>query len=221
MCSSRSCSGPTSSTPCCSSGTSPGPRSRRPAFESSHVTSATDQADANPGGYESPDADAIIAAARGSTDQAQRAHLYGQLADLLARDVPACARFGNDTGWSALSSRVAGAAGPIDPSAPRYLVEPAIVGACGGFEGDFPGSLTPFRDRNYNAGPFGHPVGSVRPRMRVRVWRGGDVCDRMHVAIRPRKRRAEEVHTSPMRSTDSPRPRLVGLDAVGSSGLHE
>ncbi len=89
-------------------------------FESGHATSATDQADANPGGYASAEADALIAAARASADQAERTRLYGQLSRVLEEDMPAWPIW-YDTGWSAISKRVGGPSGPIDPSVPRYF----------------------------------------------------------------------------------------------------
>jgi peptide/nickel transport system substrate-binding protein len=89
------------------------------AFETSHATTADNTADANPGGYTSPDADRLIAQARLTVDQAARKGLYGQLQDQLEKDVPAWPIW-YDQAWSALSNRLSGPDGPIDPAAPRF-----------------------------------------------------------------------------------------------------
>ena len=89
------------------------------AFESSHATNADQEVDANPGGYRSSTADQLIRRARETADQARRTDLYGRLQGLLTRDVPAWPIW-YDTEWSAISERVRGPAGPIDPSVPRF-----------------------------------------------------------------------------------------------------
>jgi ABC-type transport system substrate-binding protein len=89
------------------------------AFEGSHATTADHTADVNPGGYASADADRLIEQARQTVDQAERQRLYAQLQDLLGADVPAWPIW-YDVGWSALSGRISGPTGPIDPAAPRF-----------------------------------------------------------------------------------------------------
>ncbi len=89
------------------------------AFEGNHATSADQEVDANPGGYRSADADELIRQARETTDQAARADLYARLQVVLDREVPAWPIW-YDTEWSAISERVRGPEGPIDPTKPRY-----------------------------------------------------------------------------------------------------
>jgi ABC-type transport system substrate-binding protein len=89
------------------------------AFETSHATTADNTADANPGGYSSPEADRLIAQARLTADQAARTGLYGQLQDQLDKDVPGWPIW-YDQAWSALSNRISGPDGAIDPAAPRF-----------------------------------------------------------------------------------------------------
>jgi peptide/nickel transport system substrate-binding protein len=89
------------------------------AFESSHATTADNTADANPGGYSSPEADRLIAQARLTADQAARKGLYGQLQDQLGEDVPGWPIW-YDQAWSAVSNRISGPDGAIDPAAPRF-----------------------------------------------------------------------------------------------------
>ena len=89
------------------------------AFESSHATSADQEVDANPGGYSSAAADRLIRQARETSDRTVRADLYGRLQDVLTRDVPAWSIW-YDTAWSALSDRVMGPDGAIDPRRPRF-----------------------------------------------------------------------------------------------------
>jgi ABC-type transport system substrate-binding protein len=88
-------------------------------FESIRATSADNPADANPGGYSSQEADRFIQSGRELADLDARRAAYGQLADVLARDVPAWPVW-YDTAFSALSSRVSGPGGPIDPTADRF-----------------------------------------------------------------------------------------------------
>jgi ABC-type transport system substrate-binding protein len=89
------------------------------AFEGSHATSAENPADANPGGYDSVDADQLIATARAAVDADQRRTAYAQLESLLTRDVPAWPIW-YDAGWSALSDRLTRAARSIDVSQPHF-----------------------------------------------------------------------------------------------------
>lgn len=88
-------------------------------FESTHVTSAQNPADANPGGYASAEADGFIKQARQKSDPKARADLYAKLQQLLATDVPAWPIW-YDTEASAIASRVHGPAGPLDPSVDRF-----------------------------------------------------------------------------------------------------
>lgn len=89
------------------------------AFESSHATSATQEVDANPGGFKSSEADQLIAQGRQATDQTTRTELYGRLQSMLDRDVPVWPVWW-DTGWAAIADRVRGPDGAIDPSVPDY-----------------------------------------------------------------------------------------------------
>jgi peptide/nickel transport system substrate-binding protein len=89
------------------------------AYEGAHATSEENPADANPGGYQSAAADALIASARTATSQEERAAAYAQVRTLLDTDVPAWSIW-YDTARAAISDRVQGPGGPIDPSVPRY-----------------------------------------------------------------------------------------------------
>ena len=91
------------------------------AFEGKHATSADPdhEVDANPGGYKSSTTDQLIRQARAATDPTVRADLYGQLQDVLTRDVPAWSIW-YDTEWSAIADRVRGPEGSIDPRLPRF-----------------------------------------------------------------------------------------------------
>jgi peptide/nickel transport system substrate-binding protein len=88
-------------------------------FESSRITTEENAADANPGGYLSALADQLTRSARETLDEAGRREAYADLADLLAEDVPYWPLW-YETATSALSARVRGPAGPIDPGLPRY-----------------------------------------------------------------------------------------------------
>jgi ABC-type transport system substrate-binding protein len=88
-------------------------------FESVHATSADNPADANPGGYVSAEVDRLILAGREQVDLEARRTTYGQLAGVLAQDVPAWPIW-YDTAFSALSSRVTSPSGAIDPRAERF-----------------------------------------------------------------------------------------------------
>ncbi|MEA2622723.1 MAG: peptide/nickel transport system substrate-binding protein [Chloroflexota bacterium] len=88
-------------------------------FASAHATSAENPADDNPGGYASKEADQLIGEARAQTDLEKRRSLYGQIGDLLARDVPAWPIW-YDTAFSALTDRVSLGDRAVDPAAPNF-----------------------------------------------------------------------------------------------------
>jgi peptide/nickel transport system substrate-binding protein len=88
-------------------------------LESSRITTEENAADANPGGYMSALADQLIRSARETLDETGRLAAYADLAELLAEDVPYWPLW-YETATSALSGRVRGPAGPIDPGLPRY-----------------------------------------------------------------------------------------------------
>jgi ABC-type transport system substrate-binding protein len=89
------------------------------SFESSRITSAENVADANPSGFTSSLADHLIAAGRGTLEETERAADYAAIADLLAEGVPYWPLW-YDTSTGAISERVQGPDGPVDPSRPRY-----------------------------------------------------------------------------------------------------
>ena len=97
----------------------PDPDSAVRAFESSRITTEENQADANPSGFTSSLADHLIAAARASQDQAERAEAYAGVQQLLADDVPYWPLW-YGSAMSAISERVQGPVGPLDPAAARY-----------------------------------------------------------------------------------------------------
>ncbi len=113
------------------------------AFEGSHITSSTQQVDANPGGYHSSAADRLIRQGRAATDPAARADLYGRLQDVLDRDVPAWSVW-YDTEWSAIADRVRGPDGRIDPRRPRFAwdVGELDAGSTGNASGRLADALT-------------------------------------------------------------------------------
>jgi peptide/nickel transport system substrate-binding protein len=89
------------------------------AFESSRITTEENQADANPSGFTSALADHLIASARETLDESQRALAYAGVQDLLRQDVPYWPLW-YESAVSALSTRVRDADGPIDPSRPHF-----------------------------------------------------------------------------------------------------
>jgi ABC-type transport system substrate-binding protein len=97
----------------------PDPDSSVRTFESSRITSEDNHADANPSGFTSSLADHLISAARESRDPAERAAAYAGVNDLLSADVPYWPLW-YDSAVSALSERIQGPDGPIDPAAARY-----------------------------------------------------------------------------------------------------
>lgn len=88
-------------------------------FESAHATSATNPADANPGGYSSSQADALIAAARQQVDLPARAATYAQLQAVLAADVPYWPIWYDPTA-TAVATRVRTPAGAVDAGLDRF-----------------------------------------------------------------------------------------------------
>lgn len=97
----------------------PDPDSAVRAFESSRIITEENQADANPSGFTSSLADHLIKSARQSQDRAKRAQAYAGVQELIEADVPYWPLW-YDSAVSALSTRVQGPDGPIDPSAARY-----------------------------------------------------------------------------------------------------
>ena len=89
------------------------------AFESSRRTTERNQADANAGGFTSELADHLIADARTTLDETERAAAYAELQGLLEENVPYWPLW-YDSAVSALSARVTDAAGTIDPSLERF-----------------------------------------------------------------------------------------------------
>ena len=95
------------------------PDSAARTFESSRITTEQNQADANPGGFTSSLADHLIADARAVGDADKRVEDYAGLQDLLEQDVPYWPLW-YVSSVSALSSRVQGPDGAIDPSGARF-----------------------------------------------------------------------------------------------------
>ncbi len=97
----------------------PDPDSAVRAFESSRITTEVNQADANPSGFTSELADHLIESARQSSDPAERIDAYAQVQALLEEGVPYWPLW-YDTSTSALSTRILGPDGPLDPTRARY-----------------------------------------------------------------------------------------------------
>ena len=97
----------------------PDPDSAVRAFESSRIITEANRADANPSGFTSSLADHLISAARESQDEVERAEAYAGIQDLLADDVPYWPLW-YGSAVSAISTRVEGPDGPLDPAAARY-----------------------------------------------------------------------------------------------------
>ena len=89
------------------------------AYATEHATSESNPADANPGGYSSADADALIAEARAATTQAARAAVYARLDATLDADQPAWPVW-FDAAAAAIADRVRIGEAPLDPTLPRY-----------------------------------------------------------------------------------------------------
>ena len=97
----------------------PDPDSAVRAFELSRITTAENQADANPSGFTSSLVDHLISAARETLDPVQRAEDYAGVQDVIHDDVPYWPLW-YDSAVSAISERVQGPDGPLDPAASRY-----------------------------------------------------------------------------------------------------
>jgi peptide/nickel transport system substrate-binding protein len=97
----------------------PDPDSAVRSFESSRITTAENRADANPSGFTSSLVDHLISAARETNDPAQRADAYAGVQDVLSDDVPYWPLW-YESAVSALSTRVQGPDGSLDPSESRY-----------------------------------------------------------------------------------------------------
>jgi ABC-type transport system substrate-binding protein len=97
----------------------PDPDSAVRSFESSRITTADNQADANPSGFTSSLVDHLISTARETVDPAERAEAYAGVQDVLGDDVPYWPLW-YESAVSALSMRVSGPDGPLDPAESRY-----------------------------------------------------------------------------------------------------
>ena len=97
----------------------PDPDSAVRAFETSRITTEENQADSNPSGFTSSLTDHLIASARQSGDIEERREAYAGIQELLETDIPYWPLW-YDTATSALSSRIQGPAGAIDPSSARF-----------------------------------------------------------------------------------------------------
>jgi ABC-type transport system substrate-binding protein len=97
----------------------PDPDSAVRSFESSRITTAENQADANPSGFTSSLVDHLISAARETLDPVERTEAYAGVQDVLLDDVPYWPLW-YESSVSALSRRVQGPDGPLDPSRSRY-----------------------------------------------------------------------------------------------------
>ena len=89
------------------------------AYSTEHATSESNPADANPGGYSSATADALIAEARAAITEAARAEVYGRLDATLDADQPAWPVW-FDAAAAGISDRVRAGDAPLDPTRPRY-----------------------------------------------------------------------------------------------------
>lgn len=97
----------------------PDPDTAVRVFESSRITSEDNRADENPSGFMSELADHLIASARGSLDEAERTAAYAGVQRLLEDGVPYWPLW-YDSAVSAISERVRGPEGPVDPARSRY-----------------------------------------------------------------------------------------------------
>jgi peptide/nickel transport system substrate-binding protein len=97
----------------------PDPDSAVRVFESSRITSDENQADENPSGFRSDLVDHLVATARESHDPKQRAEDYAEVQDELTKLLPYWPLW-YDSATAAVSDRLRGPDGPIDPSRSRY-----------------------------------------------------------------------------------------------------
>ncbi len=97
----------------------PDPDSAVRAFESSRITSADNMADENPSGFTSELVDHYVAEARETMDQDARTEAYGLVQEELETLIPYWPLW-YDSATSAISERVVGPDGPVDPAGSRY-----------------------------------------------------------------------------------------------------
>ena len=97
----------------------PDPDSAVRVFETSRVTTEENRADSNPSGFTSALADHLIESARATIDADERREAYAELQSLLDENVPYWPLW-YETATSALSSRISGPDGPVDPTRPHY-----------------------------------------------------------------------------------------------------
>ncbi len=97
----------------------PDPDSAVRAFESSRITTEDNIADENPSGFTSELIDHFVASGRTTTDEAERTTAYAEIQTELEKLIPYWPLW-YDSATSAVSERLRGPDGPIDPSASRY-----------------------------------------------------------------------------------------------------
>ena len=89
------------------------------AFESSRITSADNIADENPSGFTSALVDHLVSSARATLDTEQRIAAYAEVQTELQTLIPYWPLW-YDSATSAVSTRLRGRDGPLDPSQSRY-----------------------------------------------------------------------------------------------------
>jgi ABC-type transport system substrate-binding protein len=97
----------------------PDPDADLSLLSSAHITTVTDPADGNIGGWSDPTADSLIAEAAGNADRALRADAYQRLQALIAHSVPILP-ISWDLTAAAISNRVEMDGKPVDPGAAGY-----------------------------------------------------------------------------------------------------
>ncbi len=97
----------------------PDPDSAVRAFESSRSTSEDNIADENPSGFTSELVDFWVASARDTYDEAERVEAYAEVQAEIEKLVPYWPLW-YESATSAVSSRLRGPDGPIDPAVSRY-----------------------------------------------------------------------------------------------------
>jgi ABC-type transport system substrate-binding protein len=97
----------------------PDPDSAVRAFESSRITSADNIADENPSGFTSALVDHFVASARETMNEAQRIEAYAQVQGEIETLIPYWPLWYEST-IGAVSERLRGRDGPVDPSDSRY-----------------------------------------------------------------------------------------------------
>lgn len=88
-------------------------------FETGRITTEDNQADANPSGFTSELADFHVEHARTTLDETERTEDYAGVQDLLDADIPYWPLW-YETSIAALSDRISGSDGRLDPSRTRY-----------------------------------------------------------------------------------------------------